>query len=276
MTHWVKFQRAHEHLDEVERIVGRFLDMQPYRLICEYDPKPPYQVDQKVIFSVRFHAPAPIPESLARVVGDCLTNLRASLDHLVYAMALKYTGEQLLEQTFLQFAIKNTPDDFKSWRGKIVKAKLLPDSALDYIEGKQPYMGHDPNKTTLERHRQRQPLWVLNTLVNADKHRALTAVTQIRVSPISVNVEGGTIAGMPKGGFACSGAFQHGDPIFSVEFVVANPATAKVDIDPGLPAADVAFDREWPGTGKGVRGTLQILRDYIRDEIFVEMEDRFL
>ncbi len=268
MTHWDKFERAHKHLHDINDVIARFLDMKPYRLIGEYEPKHPFPMDGYVRFTLRMHAPLLPPDELPTLIGDCLYNLRGSLDHLVYGIALQHTRrDELADQKALQFAIYEEDGQFSAWRGRV--AALLPAAVIAQLEEFQPYKGFPGPPITEERHFARNPLWVLNTLTNADKHRALMPVTNLRVSGVRIQSdmpgEGQGIAST-----TLSGTFKHGEVIIPYNFLPVSP-DSEVTINPDF-TPDVAFSEVWPAMGRGVRGTLEVLRDFIREQVFPVFE----
>ena len=271
MTHWIKFSRANDHLATIDAVISRFLDMKPYRLVREYDPQPPFEVNRKYVRCVvRLSAPLTPPAELALLVGDCLSNFRASLDHLVYAIALKYTRRtEIVEQKFLQFPIYDDGKKFGDWRGRVVKANLLSADVLRDLETCQPYQGWDGKKGTLERHLAQKSMWVLNALINADKHRTITPVTQIRISNLRF---GATIPGEGAlAGFTMTGTFKDGDQIGPAFNFQPDTANAEVSLNADT-EPDVAFGDEWPARGRPVGKLLHEFQERIRDDIFAHFE----
>jgi hypothetical protein len=272
MSHWGKLSRAHEHFEEIRFTVDRFLKMKPYRLVRDYRPQPPFNVGSEIECVIRVNAPVEPPASLPALIGDCLTNLRASLDHLVYDIADKHTGGNLASIEKIQFPIYRDLARFKSSFEGRCKGDL-PSDVITLIEGLQPYNGcNDPN--LLDRHLAARPLWLLSQLVNADKHRTFVTVPQ-------VYVEGGSRLRLnraervmtPLGGTSLrivTGSFKHDAEIGMVRFVATDPK-AEVTMDPE-PTMAVAFGEEWPARGRHVVSTLQSISDYIRIEVFPTLE----
>lgn len=148
-----KILRAEEHLarisTEVKRHkgecqIGRRKNVNPsfVDLIAEF-PEPP------VMLSV--------------IVGDCLYNLRSALDHLVWQLVESNPPNRGIARN--QYPICR---DRLSFDREIKGHRLdgVPASAKDVIEHLQPYNeGHDYSS---------HPLWLLDQLINIDKHRFLT------------------------------------------------------------------------------------------------------
>ena len=210
------------------------------------------------------------PAELALLVGDCLSNLRASLDHLVYAIALKHTGrDEIADQKFLQFPIYDDSKKFGDWKGKVVKANLLSTDVLNDIELCQPYKGWDGKKDTLERHLSQKSMWLLNALINADKHRTITPITQVRISNLRF------AATIPDEGalasFTLSGSYKDGDQIGPGFRFQPDAPNAEVSLDADT-EPDVAFGDEWPARGRPVGKQLHIFQERIRDDIFAHFD----
>ena len=120
------------------------------------------------------HFPAP-PLMLSVIVGDCLHNLRSSLDHIVYQLVI-INGQ--LPTTANMFPICETPDGFNR---QIRRNRLsgVPGHAQTLIEHLQPYnTGQAPGLNNL---------WCLNHLVNIDKHRSL-ALTQVFAKDLGIEI----------------------------------------------------------------------------------------
>jgi len=122
--------------------------------------------EMEVIPSVR--------ESWGPIVGDILSNLRASLDHIAWALALKYSRDKGITLTKPQeksvyFPLRIEEHD-KPFLGGLPKSALqfFPPNAWDAVERVQPY------------NRKKRPelevLAILSDLTNEDKHRVVTPV----------------------------------------------------------------------------------------------------
>lgn len=77
----LKFQRAREHVAELERRVGEFLDSMPFEVYEEEE-----QETGDLLYRVRVHRQPP-PE-LSVVIGDLVHNCRTALDHLAWQLVL--------------------------------------------------------------------------------------------------------------------------------------------------------------------------------------------
>jgi hypothetical protein len=104
------------------------------------------------------------PEELPVIIGDCLQNMRMSLEHLVWALARQELGR---DPGHTLFPICKTREDFEG-RGK-KGIKHLPEKARLVIGSLQPYImnSKDPESS---------PLSQLNEYANIDRHRQLSVI----------------------------------------------------------------------------------------------------
>lgn len=110
---------------------------------------------------------SPVPDRLGLIMGDAVHNTRSALDHLVWALAeagAKYQGVTLTDsdERGLQFPTAKSQESFDN--NKPRSLKCVPDAAVAYIEGRQPFTLDDPDRHFLAQ---------LSTLDNTDKHRTL-------------------------------------------------------------------------------------------------------
>ena len=110
------------------------------------------------------------------IVGDILGNLRASLDHIAWALAeqrCKEKGTSLKdeEEKDVKFPLrlKKADTPYRTGVGLYLNdVRFFPDRSWDTVEYFQPYNRRQRPKTKL--------LGVLNQLVNIDKHRFVVPV----------------------------------------------------------------------------------------------------
>jgi hypothetical protein len=142
---YAKLDRAATHLAELKAKVTEFRKSHPYRVGVEGE------VDTGEWVAIL--KPQQQPEGLGVVVGDIVSNLRAALDYLVYALAWLDTGSP---QRKTQFPIADTPKQFQAVAKKRLKG--IDVAHIAAIEATQPYKpGH-------------RWLRVLRELSNTDKH----------------------------------------------------------------------------------------------------------
>jgi hypothetical protein len=125
----------------------------------------------------------PLDPRLALVLGDCIHNIRSSLDHLVAQLALLNNATSVaIEKT--AFPICLSPNDFKNATVRKV-APYISGDALREIEKLQPYSAGDGVQNIL---------WVLSQLDIIDKHRLLiVAEHKIRARFFRVATESGKV-----------------------------------------------------------------------------------
>jgi hypothetical protein len=151
----IKLERADEHLKLLEEKIGIWLDSRPYTKVDYVDLE-----SGDDIVRVQFK---PVPSEIPPLIGDCLHNLRCSLDYIVHALALCHTGALTEEQArIMAFPIIHKPD---GWSRGVGRLRYVSTNACDIIRNLQPY--HAGEDAIVH------PLWVLEQLQNIDKHRAL-------------------------------------------------------------------------------------------------------
>jgi len=155
-----KLERARFHVDDAGAIYKKFVARRFYTITKRQHP------DGWHTFEVATLESWPIDFALA--VGDAAHNLRATLDHIVFASAVKPLTPR--EERKLQFPFIADPDEFT--RRSADMLPKIPTAAIDLIESYQPYHGAQRPACAF--------LAQLNTLDNWDKHRAL-AITYSRI-----------------------------------------------------------------------------------------------
>lgn len=159
--------RAEEHLATMRTDIERCLEK--CSVIGKRDP------DKNSLF--HFVADFPAPDlSLSVIIGECLHDLRSALDHIVWQLVLRNNGSPVKEN---MFPICNTAAGFSGQlkrnrlHGVSVQAKAIIESLQPYQFGQQSADLH--------------PLWVLNQLMNIDKHRTL-ALAAIHAADPGVDI----------------------------------------------------------------------------------------
>jgi hypothetical protein len=150
-----RLRRAREHLVELEAVNEVYIKEDADIIIKTIstdvnpqtgNPQLRYTADTK----------HPIPGRFPIIVGEIAYNLRASLDYLVYRLAIRDSGSI---QKGTQFPIEDTPEKFR--RRRKSRLKGINDAHAAMIERLQPYNGVDWMKR-------------LVAISNPDKHRHLT------------------------------------------------------------------------------------------------------
>lgn len=232
-----KLKRARKHLANLQsRSQKWLLDNASHRRSTKKDP------DRPGYYQYSIHSSCPnIPlDPFALIIGDVLHNLRSSLDHLVYALALNYTGS-LSEEVArnLQFPIFGDKD----WNGKMGvgnarfernrKAWIgaIHPEAQAFIKNLQPY--HKGNAFA------EHALWKFHQLSNLDKHRLLltsaSRIGKVSLDPAKcVNVDTESVIVDFSGG-----PIKTNTEIVRCSFLPINP-DRKVDVN-FVPSLDIVF-----------------------------------
>jgi hypothetical protein len=178
---WPKLDRSSEHIDELEERVERWLGTDAYTIAREKDPKTGYTLCRAKIKTEP-------PVELSLVAGDIVQNLRAALDHVVYALAERHSTLTPEIEGGLMFPIighinsKGVPSDGADiFKNELGRGRLagVPAKAVQYIETEQPYY-HDHARITY----MFTALWRLHDLSRIDKHRRLAVTTAFLHTPI--------------------------------------------------------------------------------------------
>lgn len=153
-----KIRRAQEHLNAFFQ-EGRSFVHSTNRFTV---PK----TDGKSTWLVSVANDAYPPPRLSAIVGDCIFNMRSSLDNLVCGLARKKRPD--CRCIGIRFPIYSDPDKWQEhWKCDL---KGVPGPARAIIKGLQPCFRSDGLAKT-------DPLAILNELSNIDKHRSILLTT---------------------------------------------------------------------------------------------------
>ena len=166
-----KLFRAQEHFQELQTAAMKFYDANPARI----ERLPEGSPDE---FWGKIVCDAPIPKRIPLIIGDCLQNLRSSLDYLVWELVLAANNTPNHKN---MFPICTTPEAFK---GQLERHRLdgVPPGAIAEIDALQPYHeGKDADGDVLA---------TIDKLCNTNKHqRILTTVLYGTQAPKDFAVE---------------------------------------------------------------------------------------
>ena len=124
-----------------------------------------------------FQAGGPIPARLPIIIGDCLQNLRSSLDYLVWELVLAAKNQPGENNMFPVCSTLKSFDFQLSKRHRL--AGVTPDAVAE-IKSLQPYhFGQDFDKS---------PLWVIDDLCNINKHRHVL-LTHLHGGPSDIELQ---------------------------------------------------------------------------------------
>jgi hypothetical protein len=150
----LKIVRAKEHLDAIEDAIASYINSEPYI------------TDAKKYTQGR-HPQAELSNQIhpriSAIIGDCLHNLRCSLDYVMWEIGGTYVGRPLVPppdgRDRLYFPICHAPTEFDNRYVKQLADFKIPDPVVADLRAVQPYnTGYEA-------------LALLNVLINVDKHR---------------------------------------------------------------------------------------------------------
>lgn len=243
----LKLARAQEHFEAIAAIDERFA-----AVLCEVV----FREDKdKGIGYFAISLPE-TPLELSTIVGDCLHNLRSTLDYLVWQI-VRSNPPNTPERRNM-FPICSSPQEFASQvkRGRL---RGVPAAATEIIERLQPYDGPD------------HPLALLNELYNADKHRDLNFTVSVASDlDISFSRNGEVYFRMILG----NDEVRNGAILGNVGLRLCKAKSLPEVHVHGQAAAFVAFRdhvSEWDDA-LGVAATLGKIRDFIVNKVIAALE----
>jgi hypothetical protein len=151
----LKIERAKKHILELESEYERFRRETPYSIGLKDDP----QTGDRVY---RLAAVKPIPKAFSAIIGDVLNNLRACLDHAVYAM-VQVGKPSAVDPRAIFFPICGSSTEYKTRFARVIPG--LRQDAVKAIDTVAPYVGGAG-----------EYYWHLARLNNIDKHRLLLTI----------------------------------------------------------------------------------------------------
>jgi hypothetical protein len=110
----------------------------------------------------------PIPRSFAALLGDCIQNLRASLEYAAWAAASEEARQK--KPTQIGFPLCDDAAQYRDWAQK--RADWFNDEVFKVLAWAQPF---EAGEDLLH------PLRVLRVLSNTDKHRLLNVVEHAHI-----------------------------------------------------------------------------------------------
>jgi hypothetical protein len=150
----IKYARAQEHHAAWSRALDKWVATMPYAVRGEADPSG--------WFVIRLVVREPPPPELLVIFADMISNLRATLDHIIWAL-VKESGIETHEH--LTFPCVENREHWRSWLGS--QLKNVPPQWIPAIEQAQPFTAPEPR---------RHPMYVLHRLDIATKHRLLIPI----------------------------------------------------------------------------------------------------
>ena len=244
----LKMERARKHLETLDYAVKDWMEVNSDLVGEETDPE---TGDELIVVE-----PPAVPPSdaIALIAADCVHNLRASLDQLVFSLAWAYTAGPLTKEVAegCEFPVYGprapTARDLRKRIGAV-----HPD-AQTVIQDLQPHKGGDSFAS--------HELWILNQLWNLDKHRTLP-LTVFGQQAIMFSPSGGPFE-VPSGT-----ELRVAGPIHRKTETIRFPAGSpkrEGDMKRAI-VLDVAFGKGSPAYGHPVFKFLTGLADYVQGEV---------
>lgn len=150
---WAKTDRAREHIVGLETAWQEWLDSEPTGLVF----RPGSPGEWHVVFVLQSYPPL----RLGVILGDIVHNLASALDQLV-ARAVEASGEKVRRHH--GFPICRTPAQYEKASERQLAGIPAGSRFREIVAETQPFGAGDPSG---------HPLYVLNDLWNADKHRTV-------------------------------------------------------------------------------------------------------
>lgn len=235
---WLKLARAKEHLDEIQQLIQPLLERRVSPVSKGWET---YQQQPAFHYRVSFANPEP-DERLPVIAGDFMHNVRSALDHIAVAFAPRDRQRKAAFPIFTRDVHARDragrhlhEADRVQWLRRV---QGMPQEAVAVIDAAQPF--HRQGRTEDPRD---AALALLCEFQDADKHRALTIVTQGLADPVLLVTRGDRPVERlrpqaPLGGLIRDGAVVHMD--------LANPPT-KVEIEvEGTPVVVIGSSPDGP------------------------------
>ncbi len=186
----LKLRRARKHLEDLERLMGSFIEAETKRVAVEHDP----QTGARLWV---LHQPGKPDPAWGTIIGDVLYNLRSALDHLAWQLVLANgKNPNTMDAGFPIF------ESVESYATKgLAQVRGMSERVRTEMEAAQPY--HRPSTTW-----RTDDLLLLNRLNNVYKHRHFKLTL--------LQVTGGGGWGLPDGMQFGVPADMEGRAVFAV------------------------------------------------------------
>ena len=160
----LKLERAKIVINDVGKALSEFTASNPYNVRTNEQPDGSGHV---LVTLTAVNPSVTLDPKIVLMAGEALYHLRSSLDHLVNQLALvKNPCFNIQAPGWIAFPICKCQDEFRSKAKRMEREKLLPSSAIQIIEGEQPY--RRSVRCAID-----DVLWCLHELHNTDKHRRI-------------------------------------------------------------------------------------------------------
>lgn len=235
-----KLDRADEHLVALADETRAWVQTEPNRYSVEVD----YEAGT---YCVRVALEREPPIKLSIICGDFVHCLRSGLDYLACGVVGKVSRRSA-------FPIFHDRADFaervtlpaKNNRPGPLTGLDLNGRVFAYIEHAQPYNGPHGVKN--------HPLWLLDELWNADKHRAILTMASSHAHGASLSVSGEGIEFIGKAAYFYDKPLEDGAEVIRGQLKPVTQGKPQMKMEGHLPL-DVAFGKE--GVTSESLGTLR-------------------
>jgi hypothetical protein len=165
-SHQIKFQRAQDHLQQLDAGIAQWRKHVGESVFGELDPEDPG-------FQIFYFRNDPVEdEKLSPIIGDVVQNLRASLDHLCFELARGFKGPLTKKQErSARFPIHLSEAELREASPDLLG--LVGSEACAVIQRLQPYSSR-PDKQE-----EGDLLWQLHELAVSDQRETLTVVNSV-------------------------------------------------------------------------------------------------
>lgn len=254
----LRLDRAAEHIRDFITEADAYLKTDPFGSTVEY-----FEEGGVKFVKLLFRVHREPPKRLGVIVGDCIHNLRAILDNIVWSLGAAFPPtDPKSRPDMLAFPVCKNEDDFKKAlkNPKYSSISAFPAAAQDLIRALQPIWRDNslPGPALY--------LGMLNDLWNMDKHRSpdLMGGTNHAVALRGYNLQ--QPASLAAGMAVLDGReFARGAvPPAGI------PSDARVDL-----SVDVAFHVNGPAKGQIARHLLGAFYYFVRDDVIARFEPIF-
>lgn len=255
----IKLDRGKAHRDCLDKAVKRWVNSH-CRATRSFDPHSGEHIVRALIASQP-------PADIALLIGDCVHNMRAALDHIAYQLATNHTKALSdSERKRIEFPVFSDHKDFGRMASKgkpgfasgPAKLQHADPNVIPLIEAMQPYNGGNWELLAL-----------LHDLDRIDKHREL----HVSVAKTdSVEIDCGNNARVQQFTFSPPGRIEHGDVLARFRCVPKRGRKGKVK--PKVSATFTIALGDGPD-GWAIVSQLDAIDELIRDQIVPQLA-RFL
>ena len=161
---WRRYHRANAHYTAIAEQWRQLIEEEPYETSLKVDDDGSGRIAIYATYE-------PLPEIFGLELGEMLYQLRAALDHVIYATAVRETGQDPPpDHDVLEFPITMSPDAFQRAAWKIAP---LSEEFRPLIEWVQPY---NADKVPEPGNVLNTSLGLLHEWARIDRHRRLHVI----------------------------------------------------------------------------------------------------